>query len=343
MIVYASAQVLPGDPGRQVLGREATPAAVHKFNQKLGYYDPLPVRYWHWLENAVQGDFGASYTDGRPVTDDLVPALQKSGFLALFAFLLCVPLGIVGGVIAALRRGRLTDRAITITGLSFAVMPEFVNARCSLQTGFAAGKPFNVVPGDRGLAARRLAAGRASTRSSCPRVAVALVLFGYIARIARAGTIEALSADYTRTATLKGMPRNLVLRRHVIRNAILPTIAVVATQTGYLFGGLVAIEKFFGYPGIGQLILSAAQIKNFPMLQACVSSSASSTSPRRCSATSSLPRSIRACASGNPRERRRPASPSSRRPIRRARRPRSTPSRASAARRSSSSSSRRRS
>ena len=96
------------------------------------------------------------------------------------------------------------------------------------------------------------------------------MLFGYIARIARAGTIEALSADYTRTATLKGMPRNLVLRRHVIRNAILPTIAVVATQTGYLFGGLVAIEKFFGYPGIGQLILSAAQIKNFPMLQACV-------------------------------------------------------------------------
>jgi len=268
MIVYASAQVLPGDPGRQVLGREATPAAVHQFNQRLGYYDPLPVRYWHWLENAVQGDFGASYTDGRPVTDDLVPALQKSGFLALFAFLLCVPLGILGVVIAALRRGRLTDRAITITGLSFAVMPEFVNA-VLLQTGFAAGKPFSWFPE---IAGSLLGASLLTRIDALflPAVAVALVLFGYIARIARAGTIEALSADYTRTATLKGMPRNLVLRRHVIRNAILPTIAVVATQTGYLFGGLVAIEKFFGYPGIGQLILSAAQIKNFPMLQACV-------------------------------------------------------------------------
>ena len=226
------------------------------------------MRYWHWLENAVQGDFGASYTDGRPVTDDLVPALQKSGFLALFAFLLCVPLGILGGVIAALRRGRLSDRVITITGLSFAVMPEFVNA-VLLQTGFAAGKPFSWFPEIAGS----LLGVSLWTRIDAlflPAVAVALVLFGYIARIARAGTIEALSADYTRTATLKGMPRNMVLRRHVIRNAILPTIAVVATQTGYLFGGLVAIEKFFGYPGIGQLILSAAQIKNFPMLQACV-------------------------------------------------------------------------
>jgi peptide/nickel transport system permease protein len=216
----------------------------------------------------VQGDFGASYTDGRPVTDDLVPALQKSAFLALFAFILCVPIGIIGGVIAALRRGRLSDRAITITGLSFAVMPEFVNA-VLLQTGLAAGKPFSWFPEIAGS----LLGASLWTRIDAlflPAVAVALVLFGYIARIARAGMIEALSADYTRTDTLKGLPRNLVLRRHVIRNAILPTIAVVATQTGYLFGGLVAIEKFFGYPGIGQLILSAAQIKNFPMLQACV-------------------------------------------------------------------------
>jgi len=101
-------------------------------------------------------------------------------------------------------------------------------------------------------------------------MALALVLFGYIARITRAGTIEALAADYTRTATLKGMPRRTVMTRHVIRNGLLPTIAVVATQVGYLFGGIVAIEKLFGYPGIGFLTLAAAQVKNFPMLLACV-------------------------------------------------------------------------
>jgi peptide/nickel transport system permease protein len=103
-----------------------------------------------------------------------------------------------------------------------------------------------------------------------PALAHALVLFGYIARMARAGTMEALDADYTRTAMLKGLRRRNVLGRHVLRNGLLPTIAVISTQVGYLFGGIVAIEKLFGYPGIGFLTLTSAQIKNFPMLLACV-------------------------------------------------------------------------
>jgi peptide/nickel transport system permease protein len=103
-----------------------------------------------------------------------------------------------------------------------------------------------------------------------PALALALVLFGYIARMARAGTMEALEADFTRTATLKGLKRRDVLGKHVLRNGLLPTIAVISTQVGYLFGGIVAIEKLFGYPGIGFLTLSAAQIKNFPTLLGCV-------------------------------------------------------------------------
>ncbi len=96
------------------------------------------------------------------------------------------------------------------------------------------------------------------------------MLFGYIARMARAGTMEALDADFTRTATLKGLRQRQVMLRHVLRNGLLPTIAVISTQVGYLFGGIVAIEKLFGYPGIGFLTVQAAQIKNFPMLLACV-------------------------------------------------------------------------
>jgi peptide/nickel transport system permease protein len=88
--------------------------------------------------------------------------------------------------------------------------------------------------------------------------------------MARAGTVEALDADYTRTAVLKGLPRRTVLRRHVLRNSLLPTIAVVATQTGYLIGGLVAIELIFNYPGIGRLVVRAADQKDFPLLQATV-------------------------------------------------------------------------
>lgn len=100
-----------------------------------------------------------------------------------------------------------------------------------------------------------------------PALPLVFILFGYIARMARAGTIDALDADYTRTATLKGLPPGIVIRRHVLRNALLPTITVVATQVGYLVGGLVIVETLFRYQGIGSLILTAARAKDFPMLE----------------------------------------------------------------------------
>jgi len=103
-----------------------------------------------------------------------------------------------------------------------------------------------------------------------PAVPLVFVLFGYIARMARAGTIEALESDYARTATLKGLPRSVVIRRHILRNSLLPTITVIATQTGYLIGGLVVVETLFNYQGIGLLIFHAAQDKDFPMLEAGV-------------------------------------------------------------------------
>jgi peptide/nickel transport system permease protein len=103
-----------------------------------------------------------------------------------------------------------------------------------------------------------------------PVIPLVLILFGYIARMARAGTVEALESDYTRTATLKGLKRSVVIRRHVLRNSLLPTITVIATQTGYLIGGLVVVETLFNYNGIGRLIYTAATGKDFPMLEAGV-------------------------------------------------------------------------
>jgi peptide/nickel transport system permease protein len=201
------------------------------------------------------------------VTDDLVPALKRSLFLAVYAFILCIPISILAGVIAALRRGRPTDRAITITGLSLAVIPEFVLGAILVTL---LGPAFlNWFPG---IAGALIDASFLTKLDSLflPALALALVLFGYIARMARAGTMEALDADFTRTAALKGLKQRQVLAKHVLRNGLLPTIAVISTQVGYLFGGIVAIEKLFGYPGIGYLTLTSAQLKNFPMLLACV-------------------------------------------------------------------------
>jgi peptide/nickel transport system permease protein len=267
VMVYAAAEVLPGNPGRIILGREATPGAVKKLNHELGIDRPLPVRYADWLSHAVRGDFGANYTDGRPVTDDLVPALERSLFLAIYAFFLTVPLSILAGVLAALRRGRPTDRVITVAGLSLAVMPEFVLG--AILVTLLGPAWLNWFPG---IAGALIGASFGTKLDSLflPALSLAFVLFGYIARMARAGTMEALDADFTRTAVLKGLRQRQVLGRHVLRNGLLPTIAVISTQVGYLFGGIVAIEKLFGYPGIGYLTVTSAQIKNFPMLLACV-------------------------------------------------------------------------
>jgi peptide/nickel transport system permease protein len=266
VIVFAAAQLLPGDVGRNVLGPFADQQSVDQLNHQVGADRPLLVQYADWIWNFLRGDMGQSLQYQVPVWDLLQDSLTNSLKLALEAFVLVVPLSIVGGVIAGLRRGRLTDRGITITGLSLTAVPEFVTAIFLIVLfGVLLGwLPVNAQwPEGTGTLGQM-------KYLLLPSFALVLVLFGYIARMARAGTIEALNADYTRTAYLKGLSTTSVIRRHVLRNALLPTIAVVATQTGYLIGGLLVIEKLFNYNGIGQRIYVAAQNKDVTMLQSGV-------------------------------------------------------------------------
>jgi peptide/nickel transport system permease protein len=260
------AQILPGDVARRILGPFADQAAVDVLNKELGTDRGVLVRYVDWIGGVVQGDLGESYAQRRPVSDIVGPALQNSAKLAFLAFLLVVPLGILGGVLAALKEGRFSDRFISVGGLSAAVVPEFVWA-VVLIVVFALG--LDLLP----VTAQAPAGASIFIEIKyllLPALCLVFILFGYIARMARAGTIEALDADFTRTAVLKGLPRRTVLRRHVLRNSLLPTIAVIATQTGYLIGGLVVIELIFNYQGIGQVIFRAAQQKDFPLLQSAV-------------------------------------------------------------------------
>jgi len=175
-----------------------------------------------------------------------------------------VPIGILGGVIAALNFNRPLDRIISLGGLSVTVLPEFV-------TGIILILIFGVWLRWLPIAAAWPKGAGVLTQLYyliLPSLPLFLVLFGYIARMARSGMIEALDSDYTRTAVLKGLPWRTVIWRHVLRNALLPTITVIATQTGYLIGGLVVIETLFRYQGIGSLIFTAARGKDFPMLEA---------------------------------------------------------------------------
>jgi peptide/nickel transport system permease protein len=267
VIVFTVSQLLPCDVGRNILGPFADQRSVDLLNHQLGIDRPVTTQYLDWISHFFRGDMGESLQyRGSSVASLLGPSLVNSLKLAALAFVLVVPLSIVGGVVAALKQGRLVDRSITITGLSLTAVPEFVTAIVLIIVlGLALG--WLPVPATAPEGAGFLTQVKFLL---LPALALVMVLFGYIARIARAGTIEALDADYTRTAYLKGLSTTTVIRRHVLRNSLLPTIAVIATQTGYLIGGLVVIETIFNYNGIGQRIYTAAQNKDVTMLESGV-------------------------------------------------------------------------
>jgi peptide/nickel transport system permease protein len=266
VIVFVAGQVLPGDPGRAILGPLAAPSAVRALDTQLGVNRPLVVQYWSWITGLLHGNMGTSYSYRSAVAPFIGSALVNSLKLAALAFVVVVPLGIGGGVIAALYAGRPADRIISVAGLSAATVPEFVSGIVLLVI-FAVELKWLPNQASAGAGA---SAGEQIRHLILPAIPLVLVLFGYIARMARAGTIEALNSDYARTATLKGLSRGVVIRRHILRNSLLPTITVIATQTGYLVGGLVVVEHLFTYQGIGNLIWTAANGKDFPMLEAGV-------------------------------------------------------------------------
>jgi peptide/nickel transport system permease protein len=264
VIVFAISTVLPQDVGRSILGPFAPAESVAALNERLGTNRPLPVQYLDLLKGMVTFDFGESYQGGQPVGQMITDTLQNSAKLAILALALTVPLGIVGGTVAALRRDRLLDRVIVMLGLAGSSLPEFVTATFLI---VILGLQFGLLPT---LATWPEGAGVLTQIEYLlmPALALVLVYFGYIARMTRAGMIVALDSDYTRTAVMKGLSRVQVIRRHVLRNALLPTIAVVATQTGYLFGGLLAVELIFNINGLGRLLVTSAKAKDLPVLQA---------------------------------------------------------------------------
>jgi peptide/nickel transport system permease protein len=266
IFVFFGTQILPGNPGRTILGPFADAGAVKLLNHQLGVDRPVYVQYGDWIGHFVIGDMGKSYalqTEVRPLVQD---AFVRSLKLGLLAFVIVVPLSIFGGVVAALKRGRPADRAITIFGQSATAMPEFVSG-IFLIVIFGLGLGWfpalaNWPPGTGFFGQLKYL--------FLPAMSLVLVLFGYIARMARAGTITSLESDYARTAYLKGLSRRTVIWRHVLRNSLLPTITVIATQTGYLIGGLVIVETLFNYSGIGRLIYDAARTRDYPLLESGV-------------------------------------------------------------------------
>jgi peptide/nickel transport system permease protein len=267
VIVFFLTHILPGDVARQYLGRGATEDDLRDFRRLFDLDKPLLTQLFSWVNDLLRFDLGQSMQYRGPVSELLGPAIVYSSKLAAVAFLIIVPLSIAGGVIAAVNRGKRIDRAITVGGLSAAVIPEFVWAIILV---LVFGVTFEIFPvtafpgkGDKTVLNQ-------IWHLVLPSISLLLVLFGYIARITRAGVIEALDSDYMRTAVLKGLSRRKAVVKHVLRNALLPTIAVIASQVPYLIGGLIAVEIVFNYPGFGTILKGAVDARDYSVLQAGV-------------------------------------------------------------------------
>jgi peptide/nickel transport system permease protein len=266
ILIFALAEVLPGDVGRSILGIYASQEQVDFLNQQLGADRPLVVRWASWGGNFVTGDWGESPVYKIPVRPTVMKALGYSIVLAGFALVIIVPLSILLGVFAGLRRDSLLDRGITISTLSMTVIPEFVSGVVLLYVFAVWLKwlPVTALPPEGAPFYERF------YYLILPAIPLMFLELGYIARMARVGTVQVLAMPYIRTAVLKGLPRRRVIFGHVLRNAMVPTVTVIGSQVGWLIGGLAVIETLFVYPGIGKLMVDAALAHDLPMLEASV-------------------------------------------------------------------------
>jgi peptide/nickel transport system permease protein len=264
ILVFAATQLLPGDVARVILGREASQVQVDKLRAELGLNDPPPVQYVRWLGKFVSGDWGNSYSVSVDIRPLVGQRLNNSLMLAGLTLVLAVPLAIALGVIAGLNENKLIDNMVSIGSLAVVGLPEFVTGVILIEV-FAL--KLHWLPANSSIEAGSTFA-KAFPFLILPAVTATLVLLAYIARLTRAGVAEELKRPYVRTAALKGLPPATVIVKHVLRNALMPTITVIAISFGWLIGGLIVIENVFNYPGLGRLLVFAIDRRDLPLLQA---------------------------------------------------------------------------
>lgn len=264
LIIFTVTQLLPGDVARAVLGREAGQEALEAFREERGLNDPLPVQYGRWLVNFVTGDWGESLSTRSSIFPIVLERLRNSLYLTFMTMMIAVPLAILLGVTAGLHEGQLIDDAISTGSLAVVGLPEFITGLVLIQifARWLGWLPANssIEPGSSFIESLPMLI--------LPALTATLVLLAYIIRLTRAGVVEELKRPYVRTAALKGLPRRVVIFNHVLRNALLPTITVIAISFGWLISGLIVIENVYNYPGLGRLLVFAIDRYDLPLLQA---------------------------------------------------------------------------
>jgi peptide/nickel transport system permease protein len=264
VVVFAATQALPGDAAKAILGRSATPTSLKALRDQLHLDQPVLQQYWNWVSGLLHGDFGTSLAARIPVSELLHDRLINSAFLVFTAGIISIPLSILLGAYAALRRDRTFDVSSSIVTLLFAALPEFV-------VGVALIVLFATTVVQWLPAVSLIPPGEYPWQHPkemiLPTLTLVLAVTPYVTRIMRASTIEVLESEYVEMARLKGVPERAVLLRHALPNALGPTFQVIAINLAYLAGGVIVVEYVFNYAGIGGALRDAVLNRDLPVVQ----------------------------------------------------------------------------
>ncbi len=267
ILVFLATHALPTNTAAMILGQYSTPETQKALEHKLGLDLPLAVQYWNWASLVLQGDLGQSLVMERPIAPMLWDAFGKSAILAVSAMAVVAIVGPTLGVIAAVRRGHWPDHAVSIFTYLGISVPEFY---WGLVLILVFGSTLHLLPTVR---RRRAAAPACSTTIAhliLPVITLTLTLLAHVSRLTRSSMLEELRQHYVKVARARGLPERIVIRRHALRNALLPTITVLAQDFGFLIGGIVAVESIFAYPGLGRLLIFALERQDLPLMQAAI-------------------------------------------------------------------------
>jgi peptide/nickel transport system permease protein len=266
VLVFLATHALPSNTAQLILGQYSTPETQKALEHKLGLDLPLSVQYWHWARGMLHGDLGQSLVMERPVAPILWDAMARSAVLCVAAMAVVSTLGPALGVIAAVHHGRWQDHATTVFTYVGISVPEFY---WGLVLILLFGSLFHLLPTS-GAADLSDGLGSFLAHLVLPVITLTLTLLAHVSRLTRSSMLEALDSMYVKVARARGLPERVVIVRHALRNALLPTITVLAQDFGFLIGGIVAVEAIFAYPGLGRLLIFSLERQDLPMMQAAI-------------------------------------------------------------------------
>lgn len=264
IVVFAATQALPGNPAQAILGRSATPSAVKALEGQLHLNRPVLEQYFSWLGGLFAGHFGQSLAAQEPVSKLLKPRLANSAFLVLISALISIPLSVLIGAYAALKRDKSFDVGSSVFLLVLAALPEFVVGL--ILTILFATSFSHILPATTALGPGKHAWNNLKGLV-LPVATLVVAVTPYVSRVMRASMVEVLESEYVEMARMKGLPERRVLLRHALPNALGPTFQVIALSLAYLAGGIVVVEYVFNFPGIGSALQSAVTTHDLPVVQ----------------------------------------------------------------------------